>query len=132
MKTKNLLLVAIVLLGITTMSCKKETGCTDSTATNFKSSAEKDDGSCTYKGNATFWNLNTSSLGNVDVYVNSIPQGTITLDYTSTPSCSANGCVTYTAAPGAYSYTASEQGTTRTWSGTVTITSKGCATVKLY
>ncbi len=132
MKTKKILFLAIVLLGMTVVSCKKETGCTDSSATNFKSSAEKDDGSCTYKGSVTFWNLTTSALGLVDVFVGGVPQGTITSDYASTPSCGDAGCVTFTAAPGTYSYSAAEQGTSKTWSGSITITSKGCTTVKLY
>ncbi len=134
MKKVKMLLFGLVLFSATTfVGCKKETGCTDSSATNFKSSAEKDDGSCTYKGSVTFWNLTTSGLDEVDVYVNNVPQGTITVDNASTPSCGASGCVTYTAIPGTYSYTAEEVSPgTGTWSGSVTITSKGCTTVKLY
>ncbi|MBN8697402.1 MAG: hypothetical protein J0L87_12800 [Bacteroidetes bacterium] len=132
MKTKTLLLVASILLGFATIGCKKETGCTDVSATNYSSSAEKDDGTCTYKGKATFWNLTTSGLGNVDVYVEGVPEGTITVNYSGTPSCGASGCVTYTAPAGTYAYTAYEQGTSLSWAGTVTIASNGCTTVKLY
>jgi hypothetical protein len=42
---KNILILTSVIL--LSVSCKKE-GCTDYTATNFNSAAQKDDGSCTY------------------------------------------------------------------------------------
>lgn len=50
-KTKMKLLtmmVTVFALGATFTSCKKEKGCTDPTACNYSSSAEKDDGSCEY------------------------------------------------------------------------------------
>jgi len=51
MKTKNLLLITAMTLGLGSVltSCSKEEGCTDVTAENFNTEAEKDDGSCTYK-----------------------------------------------------------------------------------
>lgn len=51
MKKNQLLLVAVVALGITTTftSCKKEEGCTDPAAENYNADAKKDDGSCTYE-----------------------------------------------------------------------------------
>ncbi len=50
MKTKNLLLIASVSIGLGSLmtSCSKEEGCTDITAENYNANAEKDDGSCTY------------------------------------------------------------------------------------
>ena len=112
--------------------CAKKEGCTDASALNYDSSAEKDNGSCTYKGKVTFWNDVASSLGNVTVTMADGTTGTITGDYSSAPSCDAANCFTYTAKPGTYSYTADESGTSATWSGSVTITSKGCTTVRLY
>lgn len=50
MKTKNLLLVTAITVGLGSVlsSCSKEEGCTDITAENYNPDAEKDDGSCTY------------------------------------------------------------------------------------
>lgn len=50
MKTKNLLLITAITVGLGSVltSCSKEEGCTDVTAENFNPEAEKDDGSCTY------------------------------------------------------------------------------------
>ena len=134
MEKVKMLLCGLVLFSTTTfVGCKKETGCTDSSATNFKSSAEKDDGNSTYKGSATFWNLTSSSLETVVVLMADNTSGNITVDYASNPDCGDAGCFTYTAAPGTYSYSAAEVSPgTSTWSGSVTITSKGCTTVKLY
>ena len=47
MKTKNLLLIGMISVGLLT-SCSKQEGCTDITATNYSADAEKDDGSCEY------------------------------------------------------------------------------------
>lgn len=131
---KKILLCGLVLLGATTfVGCKKEKGCTDASAINFKSSAEKNDGSCSYKGSATFWNNVSSGLGTIVVVMADNTSGNITVDETGTPSCGASGCFTYTAAPGTYAYGAAEVSPgTGTWSGSVTITSKGCQTIQLY
>ena len=72
--------MAILLLGITALGCKKEQSCRDSSATNFKSTAEKDDGSCTYKGSVTFLESHYKFIGNVDVYVGGVSQVTITIE----------------------------------------------------
>jgi hypothetical protein len=53
------------LLVLLVSSCKKEEGCTDPTAINYNSDAEKDDGSCTYTTgctDATAINYNTDAV----------------------------------------------------------------------
>ena len=55
MKTKNVLLITAIMVGLGSVltSCSKEEGCTDVTAENFNVEAEKDDGSCIYKVDVT-------------------------------------------------------------------------------
>ena len=50
MKTKNLLLVTAITIGLGSLltPCSKKEGCTDITADNYSADAEKDDGSCEY------------------------------------------------------------------------------------
>ena len=47
MNTKKIFVFALAS-GLALASCKKEKGCTDSAATNYSATAEKDDGSCDY------------------------------------------------------------------------------------
>ncbi|MEY4876674.1 MAG: hypothetical protein RL708_1823 [Bacteroidota bacterium] len=133
---KNLVLTIIALTMATTLmySCKKTVrGCTDPTSLTYNSKANEDDGTCQYKGKVTFWNDVISGLGIVVVVMADGTSGNITLDKSSTPSCGASGCFTYEAKPGTYTYSAAEASPgTGTWSGTVTIASNGCTTVRLY
>ena len=128
MKHFYFLIVATVLVFT---GCKKEEGCTNVGAINFDAKAEKDDGTCQYNGKVTFYNEVGSGYGNVDVFINGNPIGTITLDHTN-PACGENGAVTFTAVPGAYAFTAQEESPgSATWSGVVNITSAGCTIFKL-
>lgn len=45
---KNTFLIALSVVAFAFTSCKKKEGCTDATACNYDSEAEKDDGSCEY------------------------------------------------------------------------------------
>jgi hypothetical protein len=124
MKTLELLFMAGIVTSMTMMSCKKEVdGCTDSTATNYNSSATNDNNSCTYTGQVTFWY--NSSGTNATVNING-QSGTITTYYgTYNPTCGSSGCATSTLPTGTYAYTASSSFSN--WSGNVTITKHGCA-----
>jgi hypothetical protein len=46
--------------------CAKTQGCTDSDATNFSSSAEENDGSCTYEAKILFWQYKSDAEGKVN------------------------------------------------------------------
>ncbi|MFA5154280.1 MAG: hypothetical protein WC554_17145 [Clostridia bacterium] len=60
---KKILFIGFTLFSVLIFNgCSKETGCTDSTASNYSSSAEVDDNSCVYSTKIEFTVLN--SLGN--------------------------------------------------------------------
>lgn len=124
---KKIFFVLVVCL-VSFSSCKKKEGCTDSSALNFDNTADKDDGSCTYKGSITFWTA-SSSFGVITVNLNGT-SALVTSYYTGVPSCSANGCATFQQNPGDYYFTASDGSTS--WSGMVHVGSKGCNTLQLY
>lgn len=133
---KYVLPIALLIGFISFNGCKKEEGCMDPSAINYESDAEKDDGSCTFNGRVTFWNDIASNLCTVVVLMADNTSGNITVDHTAAPSCGEAGTFTYTAAPGTYSYEATEldcdgDGLFKTWSGTATITSDGCLTLRL-
>ena len=130
---KKIVFVVSVLLSLfmAVSSCKKKEGCTDNKAINFDVSAEKNNNTCVYKGNATFWN-DFSSSDDVIVQMADGTTGVITRKYASAPSCGTTGCFTYSNVPGTYSFIAEELIGSGTWSGSVTITSNGCVTFLLY
>lgn len=98
MKTRHtFLFIAITLiLGLTTISCKKEKikGCTNSSADNFKSNAEEDDGSCQYSGRYVFWTPSVVGSESADVYFESIYIGTVANAFSSAPACGTTGALT--------------------------------------
>ena len=62
---KKLLLI-LLCLPLLFSSCKKEEGCTDSTATNYNIDAENDDGSCIYEGCTDATANNYSAVASID------------------------------------------------------------------
>ena len=129
----NLLIVVMVVSMAGLMGCKKDvSGCTDPAGINYNPDANVENGTCQYIGEVTFWQSGSPSYGITTVYVNGV-SSSITSDYSSgTPDCGTSGCANFTLEPGTYNYTAEESGLLgATWSGTVTVTSNGCLTVKL-
>jgi len=67
-KTKLLIGACLSMALMMASSCKKEQGCMDSSATNYDSEAEEDDGSCTYADTTSTGNgsgsADTTSTGN--------------------------------------------------------------------
>ncbi len=99
-KITTLLVIAVVF-----SSCSKNKGCTDKNATNFNSSATKDDGSCTYSAYIVFWyNSQTASHLASDGYtsikcsINGSVVGTSpsNASFNSAPTCGQSGSLSIT------------------------------------
>ncbi len=81
-------------------------------------------------GNVTFWQETGSGYDITVVNIDGVTSN-ITDEYDSAPDCGASGCAVFNhLETGSYTYTASDG--LDTWSGTVTITEDGCATMQLY
>jgi hypothetical protein len=126
---KGLLLFLVLLVAVGISSCKK--GCTDRTAANYDPSAKSEKGNCVYDGSVVFWYDSLKSSGSIHVEMADGTQGNTTFDVSgATPDCGLPRYFTYTAAPGAYGYTATLTDHIRgnkADTGTVTISSQQCA-----
>lgn len=81
----------------------------------------------------TFWNPTSGGYGNVKVTLSDGSSGTITVDYSSSPSCGSNGCANfYSKTKSTIGYYAEEINGTATWSGTIPSGSESCFTMQLY
>jgi len=146
MKVRIRFLVVIICISTFTFTaCKKEKikGCKTSYATNYKSNAEEDDGSCTYEAKAIFWQNQTNAatwtaLGvtSLSFYVDGSLIGTCASNayYASAPTCSSNGLASVNKSLGnssskSFSYSIKDQ-TGFTWfSGTITLSAENSCTV---
>lgn len=99
---KKIILSAIVLTALSTTSCKKK-GCIDSEASNFDTEAKKDDGTCVYKGNVTWWigqqesiGLNSNGITDLNIYVDDTLVGSqgSNIYFLSAPACGEPSIVT--------------------------------------
>ncbi len=96
---KKIVLSALLLASISVAtSCKKEKvkGCTTSYATNYNSTAEEDDASCTYEGSYVIWVQSGyfTPGESINVYIDGVLQGNIAVMFASAPSCGATGALT--------------------------------------
>ena len=86
-------------------------------------------------GSYLFW-MNTDKNGKfpeaISIYVNGAYQGEIDLGYSVNPGCAANGCVTYSDAPGVYNWTARTKSGVTWDGGSFEITGGGCGEQGLY
>ena len=99
---KKIILSAIVLTALSATSCKKK-GCMDLEASNYNKEAKKDDGTCVYNGNVTWWigqqesiNLNSNGITDLYVYVNDTLVGSqgSNIYFLSAPACGEPSIVT--------------------------------------
>ena len=134
--------LAALLLGLTFTSCKKEKikGCKTSYATNYKSSAEEDDGSCTYESKVIFWqnqaNASTWSAASVTAltfYVDGKLIGSCAANVynTSSPTCGGNGQASATISMGSsstksVSYSIKDQSGYAWYTGNISLNGSTC------
>jgi hypothetical protein len=133
MKHKLFFVLILCVTIVTTSSCFKKKGCTDSNALNRNSDADKDDGSCVYSS-VIFYMSVINPARPVTVSVNGNAIGTITAQYPGGPgNCIAPGCAIYTFNSGQKAnWVATEPGGT-IWTGTVQPSSVAdCIKVRVY
>ncbi len=139
MKNLHTLLFAFAFVAMAFTSCKEE-GCTDASATNFMSDAQKDDDSCTYEGSLVFWFddafatfMENFGATEFRFYLNDDWVGTAsTEDFVSAqPTCGDAGVVTVTQDLGRnknvnFQYSVEDQNGDLVDAGLMAISANGC------
>jgi hypothetical protein len=140
---KKLVLGALLLASISVIfSCKKEKikGCKTSYATNYKSSAEEDDGSCTYESKVIFWQNQTNAgswsaegVTALKFYVDGQLIGSTASNVynSSSPSCGGSGQASTTinmgkSATKSVSYTIKDEDDFEWYSGNINLDGSKC------
>ncbi len=138
---KSHFILSFAFMSLVAVSCSKEEGCTDSSATNFSESAEEDNGSCTYKGSVVFWyNQATSNYLTSDppsqslvFYVDGAVVGSTAASvyWNSAPTCGTNGSITVeknlgTSKSKSYAYKVVDNNGLELWSDNVVLEANTC------
>ena len=139
---KKLIVAALFLMPVL-MSCKKE-GCVFSNAENYDPEAKKDDHSCTYKANLSFWyNQNTSNVmitywgvTELNVYLDDIKVGTMDpLDWSTGPDCGGSNFTVAldlgTESSRNYNYVIRDQNGTVRYDNMHGVIAKDCSNIEL-
>jgi hypothetical protein len=143
---KSHFILSFAFMSLVAVSCSKEEGCTDSSATNFSESAEKDDGSCKYKGSVVFWyNQATSNYLTSDppsqslvFYVDGAVVGSTAANvyWNSAPACGTNGSITVekdlgTSKSKSFAFKVVDNNNYEHWSNNVVIQANSCFKLQL-
>lgn len=140
MKLKTATTIILIVLAFS--ACKKEKikGCKVSYATNYKATAEEDDGSCTYEAKVIFWQNQTnaaswSSYGvtALNFYVDGQFIGSCSANtyFNSAPTCSGNGQSSTTKSLGlsnskSFSFSIKDQNGLEWYNGNITLEGNKC------
>jgi hypothetical protein len=144
MNIKSLYLLA-ALCAIALQSCRPEEGCTNTDATNYSPDAEKDDGSCKYKGEIIFWYNATTSANLIDYdsmslkfYVdgNLVGSTASSVFWGNAPACGQNSTITVSKDLGSEkaktaTYFVKDEYDEILWQGSVTFVANTCTTYRL-
>jgi hypothetical protein len=143
---KKISLILIVGLSLISLqSCRPEEGCTNKDATNYSPDAEKDDGSCKYKGEIVFWYDATTSANLIDYdsmslkfYVdgNLVGSTASSVYWNSAPNCGQNSSITVSKDLGSdksksANYQVKDEYDEVLWQGSVTFEANTCSKYRL-
>ncbi len=142
-RTLFILLAACITLFVS--SCRKK-GCTDADASNYSTSAKKDDGTCRYEGSNVFWVSDTSAqrmlsdtIQSLTIYFDGDIVGTIDntgQNFSVAPSCGESNAVTvkrdlFSAPTKAFSFRVLGDRSIKRFAGVVTMNGNTCENFEL-
>lgn len=146
MKNSVFLKIIASYLFITLIASCRKHGCMDSNANNYSSSANKDDGTCYYDGNVTFWfgkatsdSLLAKGSNSLTIYVDGSIIGSCqsTNFLSSAPSCNQTGLITSKKYCGgmmeskSYSFMVKDNNNITCWQGNIDFESNECKLFEL-
>ena len=142
-RVKNLMLILAV--GLTAFTSCKTEGCTDPDSLNYTETADKDDGTCQYEGEAVIWYGETTATGLINdnatdltFYVDGqiVGSTSTSIYWTVEPRCGDNGSITITknlsgVKTQSYSYRIIDQTGFEYWAGTLNFNANQCISTEL-